>query len=342
MSTTVDSSVAEDRPVAGGSEAAQDAAAWQARIAAALDPARPVLLAGATASGKSALALAIARAHGGSVVNADALQVYRDWRILTARPSPEDEARAPHLLYGHVGFRTPWSVGDWLRALAPILAEHRQDGRPLVIVGGTGLYFTALTEGLAEIPPISPRTRARAEAIVAAEGHEALVADLARRDPRTHERIDLANPVRVQRAWEVLAETGRGLAAWQDETPPPLLPAEMAQPFVLSLPPPVLAERIERRFDAMMAAGALEEVRALRPVWDPHLPAAKAIGARELMAHLEGRLSLDEAVAAAKRATRDYARRQRKWFRRKMAGWPRLTPPSPVCAGEATRSAEDC
>ncbi len=336
-------SVAQDERREGeaADEPLHDETAWQARIAAAIDPARPVLLAGATASGKSALALAIARAHGGSVVNADALQVYRDWRILTARPGPEEEALAPHLLYGHVGFRMAWSVGDWLRALAPILDAHRRTGRPLVIVGGTGLYFTALTGGLAEIPPISAATRARAAAILAAEGVEALVADLARRDPRTHERIDLANPVRVQRAWEVLAETGRGLAAWQDDTPPPLLPLAAAQPFVLSLPPAVLAERIDRRFDAMMAAGALEEVRALRPVWDPHLPAAKAIGARELMAHLEGRLALGEAVAAAKRATRDYARRQRKWFRRKMADWPRLAPPAtpdPVAA----RPAEDC
>lgn len=300
---------------------------WHEAIAARVDPSRPVLLAGATASGKSALALAIARQTGASIVNADALQVYRDWRILTARPSDEEEAQAPHLLYGHVGFSEPWSVGDWLRQLARILADHREQGRPLVIVGGTGLYFTMLTEGMAEIPPVSPATRERSEAILSREGPEALAADLARRDPDTHGRIDLRNPVRIQRAWEVLEETGRGLAAWQAETPPPLLPLEKAQPLVLSIPRETLARRIDRRFDSMIEAGALDEVRRVQPLWDPKLPAAKAIGARELMAHLDGRMTLEAACEKAKAATRQYAKRQRSWFRRKMGDWPRISPP---------------
>lgn len=275
---------------------------------------RPVLIAGPTASGKSGLALDIARRQGRVVVNADALQVYRRWRILTARPDDADLAQAPHLLYGHVGHDAPWSVGHWLRALAGVLADHP---RP-VIVGGTGLYFTALTEGLAEIPPVPAAVRAEADAIRAAGGAAAL---LARVDAATAARIDRQNPARVQRAWEVLRATGRGLADWQDRTAPPLLPLDRA--FAVALMPDRdwLADRIDQRFDAMMAAGALDEVRAELPRWDPALPSAQAIGAPELVAHLQGRLTLPEAVAAAKLASRRYAKRQRTWLRSRMRDW---------------------
>jgi len=279
-----------------------------------LSPDLPVLIAGPTASGKSALALAIAEAQGRTVVNADALQVFGCWRVLTARPGPEALSRAGHALYGHVAHDADYSVGHWLREVAPLLAE-----RPApVVVGGTGLYFTALTEGLADIPPSDPALRAVSNRRLAAGGLDAMLAEL---DAPTRRRIDTANPVRVQRAWEVLQQTGRGLAAWQAETPPPLLPLQRAYRICLVAAREWLAARIDARFDAMLRAGAWAEVRAMAGAWDPSLPAAKAIGARELMAALEGRMSESEAVAAAKAASRRYAKRQRTWLRQRMHGW---------------------
>ena len=272
-------------------------------------PDRPVLIAGPTASGKSALALAIAQAQGGVIVNADALQVFDGWRIVTARPSPKDMALAPHALYGHVPLEASYSVGHWLRDLAPFL----KGARP-IIVGGTGLYLTALTEGLARIPPTPPDVRARADSMPLA----ALRADL---DAPTRAGIDLANRARVQRAWEVRAATGRSLADWQAETPPPLLPLRDVTALRIDAPKDWLTPRIAARFDAMLAAGALEEARTLRARWDPALPSSKAIGAAELVAHLDGRLTLDAARAAVVVATRQYAKRQRTWFRRRMADW---------------------
>jgi tRNA dimethylallyltransferase len=282
-------------------------------------PDRPVLIAGPTASGKSALALEIAARQGGVIVNADALQVYSCWRLLTARPSTEEEAQAPHRLYGHVDRDQPYSVGHWLREMAGILATG---ARPIV-VGGTGLYFTALTTGLAEIPPTPPEVRFEADRRRADAGVSALLAEL---DPATRAKIDTANPARVQRAWEVLRATGRGLADWQAETGPPLLPLSQAAAYVLEAPPDWLGPRIARRFDAMMAAGALDEVRAELPTWDPARPSARAIGAAELVAHLRGEMTREEAVEAAKIATRQYAKRQRSWFRNRMRAWPRLRP----------------
>ncbi|PWE34298.1 tRNA (adenosine(37)-N6)-dimethylallyltransferase MiaA [Maritimibacter sp. 55A14] len=287
----------------------------------ALDPDRPVLIAGPTASGKSALALEIADRDGGVIVNADALQVYDCWKVLTARPSAADEARAPHALYGHVPCDRAWSVGDWLRDVAALLRDAQ--ARPIV-VGGTGLYFTALTEGLAEIPPVPAAIRAEADARLAAEGAAPLLAELARADPRTHARIDRRNPARVQRAWEVLRSTGRGLADWQGETGPPLLPLSRTQPFVLEVDRDRLNARIARRFRTMLEAGALDEVRARLPRWNPALPSARAIGATELVAHLRGEMTLEEAETAACQATRNYAKRQRTWFRSRMSGWTRL------------------
>ncbi|MGY6410748.1 MAG: tRNA (adenosine(37)-N6)-dimethylallyltransferase MiaA [Alkalilacustris sp.] len=279
----------------------------------------PVLIAGPTASGKSALALALAERIGAVVVNADALQVYGRWRLLTARPGPDDLARAPHALYGHLGRDADWSVGHWLRAVAGLM-EGR--GR-LVIVGGTGLYFTALTAGLAEIPATPPGIRTEAEARLARDGLGALVAAL---DAGTRARIDTANPARVLRAWEVWRATGRGLADWQADTPPPLVPPGAALCRVLEVAPDRLGQRIDARFDAMMAAGALEEVRAELPHWDPAQPSARAIGAPELVAHLRGELPLDAAITAAKTATRRYAKRQRTWMRNRLGHWPRAEP----------------
>jgi tRNA dimethylallyltransferase len=272
----------------------------------------PILVAGPTASGKSALALALALRDGRTIVNADALQVYDCWRILTARPSPADEAAAPHALYGHVARDAPYSVGHWLRDLAPLLS------RPVVIVGGTGLYLSALTEGLADIPPTPPAIRAMADRIRETEGPAALLAAL---DPVTAARIDRQNPARIQRAWEVLQATGRGLADWQADTGPPLLPLGQAQALVLTPDPAWLNVRIDRRFDTMIAEGALEEARAELPHWDAARPSARAIGAPVLIAHLRGEMDLPDAVAAAKIASRQYAKRQRTWFRSRMGAW---------------------
>lgn len=285
-----------------------------------IPPDRPVLIAGPTASGKSALAAEIVTRSGGVIVNADALQVYECWRVLTARPSVEEEAALPHRLYGTVGRRQPWSVGHWLRAVAPLL----RDGPRPVIVGGTGLYFTALTEGLAEIPATPPEIRLEGDRLLAAHGIAALLDGI---DEATARRIDRLNPARVQRAWEVQRATGRGLADWQDDTGPPLLPLALCEPFVLRPDRDWLANRIGLRFDQMMREGALEEVRANLPDWDPTLPSSRAIGAAELVAHLRGESPLSEAVEAAKTATRQYAKRQRTWFRNRLRGWKVLDLP---------------
>ena len=277
-----------------------------------------MLLAGPTASGKSALALEIADRMGGEIVNADALQVFADWRILTARPSPEDEAAHPHHLYGHVPGHVPYSVGHWLRDLAPLLS-----GRRPIIVGGTGLYFAALTEGLADIPATPPEIRAEADARMAEAGPAPLLADL---DAATAARIDRLNPVRVQRAWEVQRATGRGLAAWQDDTGPPLLPLDGARAFVLTGPRDWLAPRIAGRFDAMLDAGVLDEARANLPGWSPDLPSAKAHGAADLIAHLRGAQPLAAARERTITLTRQYAKRQRTWFRARMSAWTPLDP----------------
>jgi tRNA dimethylallyltransferase len=278
----------------------------------------PVLIAGPTASGKSGLAMELAARDGRRVVNADALQVYGNWRVLTARPTAAEEAALPHALYGHVARDRSYSVGDWLRDLAPLL------DRPVVIVGGTGLYFQALTRGLAEIPPIPAAVRAEADARRQAGGIAGLLAEL---DAETAGRIDRQNWMRVQRAWEVLRATGRGLASWQRQTGAPLLPLERAEAVQLMPEVPWLDARIARRFAAMLEGGALAEARAEAPLWDPALPSAKAIGAPELIAHLKGEMTLQEAAAAAVLASRQYAKRQRTWFRSHRAGWRVLALP---------------
>ncbi|HRO15485.1 MAG TPA: tRNA (adenosine(37)-N6)-dimethylallyltransferase MiaA [Paracoccus sp. (in: a-proteobacteria)] len=284
-------------------------------LIARLDPARHVLIAGPTASGKSALALRIAVEQGGAVVNADALQVWSCWRVLTARPSAADEAAAPHLLYGHVAPHRSYSVGDWLAEVAGLLAG----GQRLIVTGGTGLYLTALTRGLAVIPPVPPEIRAQGDAWLAQPG--GLAQMVAALDGRTREGLDLRNPARVQRAWEVLAATGRGLACWQAETPAPLIGGGDAARLVLNADRDRLAERIGRRFDAMLAQGAAEEVRAMIPAWHGAQQWTRAIGAAELKDYLQGRCSLDQARDRAVIATRQYAKSQRIWFRGRMRDW---------------------
>jgi tRNA dimethylallyltransferase len=282
-------------------------------------PDQPVLIAGPTASGKSALALEIAESQGGVVINSDAIQVYDNWHVLTARPPAEDEARAQHLLYGHHAYNADYSVGHWLREVAPLLTGG---ARP-IITGGTGLYFSALTQGLAEIPPTPPALREQANQRVAEEGFQALLAEL---DDETATRIDRLNPMRVQRAWEVLTATGRPLAEWQDGTPAPLLPLSHALPILFDVDKDWLNARIARRFDMMLDLGALDEARANLDRFDGGYLSMKAIGAPELIAHLRGEITLDQAREAATIATRQFAKRQRTWFRSKMSDWVKYQP----------------
>jgi tRNA dimethylallyltransferase len=288
----------------------------------------PVLIAGPTASGKSGLALAIARETGGTIINADALQVYDNWQVLTARPSDADMAGQPHALYGHVGKDRAYSVGHWLREVEALLAEH---AAPAIIVGGTGLYFTALTNGLADIPNVDNAIRQAAEHTWKTGGLASLLRDLETQDPTTFARIDQRNPARVLRAWEVLRATGRGLAAWQDATPPPLLGLNEANTFVLDAPKDWLTPRIARRFRQMLDQGALAECRANMADWQAERPSSKAIGAPELMAHLRGEITLEQAAEAGEIATRQYAKRQRSWFRARMKAWTWLDASTLTC-----------
>lgn len=278
----------------------------------------PVVIAGPTASGKSAIAMELAARDGRVIVNADALQVYDCWRVLSARPSAADEAALPHVLYGHVGRDQPYSVGHWLREVQGFL------NRPVVIVGGTGLYLSALTEGLVDIPPTPPEIRHMADARRSGEGVAGLLAEL---DAATAARIDTANPARVQRAWEVRASTGRGLADWQDATGPALLPLQRAEALVIRPDVGWLDARIASRFAAMLAQGALDEVAAQLPDWNPGRAASKAIGAPELISYLRGQATLPEATAAATLASRQYAKRQRTWFRSRMKLWQEIALP---------------
>lgn len=287
-------------------------------LIARLSPERPVLIAGPTASGKSALALEIAARQGGVIVNADASQVYNCWRIVTARPSRAEEATAPHVLYGHKNAHDAYSAGHWLREVMPVLGGPK---RP-IIVGGTGLYFTALTQGLADIPATPIDVRALGDTIPLSVLLEAL-------DDETKARLDLANRARVQRAWEVLQTTGRSLVSWHDETGDATLPIDQSENIVVDVDKDWLNARIEKRFDQMINEGALAEARSVQPDYDQRLPAHRAIGAPELMAHLNGELSLKEARDQAVIATRQFAKRQRTWFRSKMRDWQPFSPHMP-------------
>ncbi len=280
------------------------------------------LIAGPTASGKSDAALALAERCGGEVVNADALQLYAGLRVLTARPSPDEEARAPHHLYGVADPAEAWSVGRWLRAVLPVLAGIAARGRPAVVVGGTGLYFRALTHGLAETPPVTEAARAAVQARFDAEGEAAFRRALAVADPEAEARIAPGDRQRLVRALAVAEASGRPLSAWRAETRPPL-PPEAWRGVVLAPPRDELYARCDARLEAMTAAGALEEAAALAARGlAPDLPAMKAVGLRELLAHVRGELPLGEAVARAQQETRRFAKRQLTWFRNQTPDWP--------------------
>ncbi|MEI9991217.1 MAG: tRNA (adenosine(37)-N6)-dimethylallyltransferase MiaA [Rhizomicrobium sp.] len=282
-----------------------------------------ILIAGPTASGKSQAALELAQAIGGVIVNADSMQVYREPRILTARPSDADMARVPHLLYGHVPAREPYSTGRYQSDAGHALAEVRKAHRVPIFVGGTGLYFRALTDGLADMPSVPAGVRAAARARLAEIGNEAFHAELAARDPQMAAMLNPGDGQRVLRAFEVLEATGRSLAFWQKNEGLAVLDGLRLARFVIDVPREVLRERIEARFRAMLAAGAMEEALALEDL-DPALPAARIIGRRELLALHEGALTEAQAVERAVIATRQYAKRQDTWFRNQLPDWIRI------------------
>ena len=280
------------------------------------------LLAGPTASGKSALALDMAARAGAVIVNADSQQLYADLRVLSARPSAEDEARAAHRLYGVADAAEAWSVGRWSRAAMDLLAEL--EGRPVLFVGGTGLYFTALTKGLADIPDIPTEARDAADQAFAAEGEAVFRRRLADLDPAAAARIEAGDRQRLTRAMAVAEHTGRALSDWTAETTPLLAPGSWTG-RVVEPDRAALYARCDARVAHMVEAGALDEVRALvARGLDPNLPAMKAVGVREFAAHLAGETSLQTAIEATRKATRNYAKRQLTWFRNQTPEWARV------------------
>ena len=281
-----------------------------------INPNTPILIAGQTASGKSHLALQVAVQHGGTIINADASQVYNNWRILTARPSIEDEAKINHKLYGHIDGVTEYSVGTWIKEIRETLLSN---SRP-IIVGGTGLYFSALTSGLVDIPEIPETIRQEATSKIAKNGFESLVREI---DEETAEKIDKNNPMRVQRAWEVLRSTGRGLNSWHRETPEPTLDINKCKAILIDGEVSLINDRINKRFDQMIEQGLIQEAKNNLATWNKMNPSSKAIGAQELIAYLNNKISIDELREQILIATRQYAKRQRTWFRSKMRSWER-------------------
>jgi tRNA dimethylallyltransferase len=285
-----------------------------------------ILIAGPTASGKSAMALDLAVKHGGAIINADSMQVYADLRVLTARPREEELAQAPHFLYGHVDATQPYSTGAWLRDVKALLDSGALGERRPIFVGGTGLYFRALTEGLSEMPEIPPFVRDRWRYHLLEDGVVKLHALLSRRDPPAAARLRKTDSQRVVRALEVLDASGRSILEWQALRDEPVVDMEHARAAVLEPPRDVLVSRIDRRFDDMVEEGAVEEVRALleRKPANGH-PVMKAIGVPEFGAYIDGSLPLEQAIERAKIATRQYAKRQTTWFRHQLGDrWTRL------------------
>jgi tRNA dimethylallyltransferase len=288
---------------------------------------KAVLIAGPTASGKSALALDLARAHGGIVINTDSMQVYRDLRVITARPTPEEEAQVPHRLYGHVDAAVNCSAGMWVSDAEKVLTEVRAEGRLPIFVGGSGLYFKALTRGLSAVPPVPPEVREAVRARLDRDGPEALHEELRRRDPVAAERLKPRDRSRVARALEVIEATGRSLTDWHRDGLPPLLPPDQVTAVFLAPEREVLYARIDARFETMLENGAQEEVQRLAARHlDPLLPAMKAHGVPALIRHLAGELSLEDAAAIGQLDTRRYAKRQFTWFRHQLPEFAWIAP----------------
>lgn len=284
---------------------------------------KSAFIAGPTASGKSALALTLASVTGGEIVNADAVQVYEDLAILSARPAPDDLARAPHHLYGFVDAAVRYSAGRWSRAAAEAIAGVHARGRLAIVVGGTGLYFRALEGGLAPAPDVPADISAAARARLDRIGLAAFRDEVLARDPAMA-RLAPGDTQRHLRAWEIHEATGRPLSQWQSAAP--TAGAIVAGRLVLDPPREDLYRRIEARFAAMAANGGIEEARRLKGRGlDPALPAMKAVGAAELMRYLGGSLTLDDALALGAQNTRRLAKRQMTWFRNQTASWPRAT-----------------
>ncbi len=283
---------------------------------------RAILIAGPTASGKSAVALALAEKLGGVIINADSMQVYSDLRILSARPSDEDEARAPHALYGCVPAVDAYSVGRWLEDVTRAIDDAERLGQMPIITGGTGLYFKALLEGLSPIPDTPKEIRDHWRGEAGALDAEELHSLLSERDPQMARRLRPSDPQRVIRALEVLDATGCSLAEWQNEPGEPVLSEAQTRRFFVSPPREALYARIDQRFDTMMESGALEEVRALAELnLDPGLPAMRALGVKPLIQMLVGNMARDDAITRIKTDTRRYAKRQLTWAKRNMIAW---------------------
>jgi tRNA dimethylallyltransferase len=303
------------------------------------DTDRAVLIAGPTASGKSALALDLAERIGGVIVNADSMQVYRDLRIITARPTPEDEGRVPHRMYGFVDAAEDYSVGRWCRDVEKALKEIAGQGRVPILVGGTGLYFKALTTGLAAVPPIPAAIRADVRGRLQREGAPALHGELSLKDPPTAQRLMVNDRSRIARALEVVLATGRPLSEWHKEGMPALMAPDKAVKIFLTCERKQLVHRIETRFAAMLRDGALDEVKRLAArKLDPLLPAMKAHGVPWLIRHLNGEISIEEAAAGAIMDTRRYTKRQVTWFRNQMKDWLWETPEKAISVVLATLS----
>ena len=300
---------------------------------------RAVLIAGPTASGKSALAMQLAETLGGTVINADSMQVYRDLHAITARPSPQDEARVPHRLYGHVDAAENYSTGRWCRDVGEVLAAIAAEGRVPIVVGGTGLYFKALTAGLAAVPPIPADIRADVRGRLESDGVAVLYNELLQRDPPTAYRLMPNDRSRISRALEVVIATGRSLTDWHREGMPPIVDPRVTARIFITCERAELVRRISARFDAMLEAGALDEVRALAGrALDPNLPAMKAHGVPWLIRHLKGEISREAAAEGAKMDTRRYAKRQVTWFRNQMPDWPWEAPENAIKALESQLS----
>jgi tRNA dimethylallyltransferase len=283
---------------------------------------RPILIAGPTASGKSGLALRLAEQFGGVVINADSMQVYRELRVLTARPEPADDARAPHALYGFVSGAESYSAGRFASDVARVLEDARREGRRPIIVGGTGLYFKALTEGLSPIPAIPDDVRAHWRREAAEKGAAHVHGELAKRDPVMAQRLASGDTQRVVRALEVLDATGMSLAEWQKLPRQPVLDLGASIPLLVVVDREELGRRIDTRFRAMVQTGALDEALQLKALkLDPALPLMTALGVRALLAHIAGEVSLEEAIAAGQMETRQYAKRQATWARSNMIAW---------------------